>query len=31
MTATGGNVRDFPQINPINNFDIYHVDLTPRF
>jgi hypothetical protein len=29
--GTGGSGQDIPQINPINNFDIYQVDLTFRF
>ena len=29
--GTGGSNQDIPQINPINDFDIYQVDLTFRF
>jgi hypothetical protein len=29
--GTGGSSGDIPQINPINSFDIYQVDLTVRF
>jgi Putative porin len=29
--GTGGSSGDIPQINPVNNYDIYQVDLTVRF
>lgn len=29
--GTGGSGQDIPQINPINDFDIYQVDFTLRF
>ncbi len=31
LLGTGGSGQDIPQINPINDFDIYQVDLTFRF
>jgi len=31
LLGTGGSGQDIPQINPINDFDIYQVDLTLRF
>jgi hypothetical protein len=31
LLGTGGTGQDFPQINPINDFDMYQVDLTLRF
>jgi putative porin len=31
LLGTGGTGQDIPQINPINDFDIYQVDLTLRF
>jgi Putative porin len=31
LLGTGGSGQDIPQINPINNFDIYQVDFTVRF
>ncbi len=31
LLGTGGSGQDIPQINPINNYDIYQVDLTLRF
>lgn len=31
LLGTGGSGQDMPQINPINAFDIYQVDLTFRF
>ncbi|HEY1786651.1 MAG TPA: putative porin [Verrucomicrobiae bacterium] len=29
--GTGGSSGDIPQINPVNNYDIYQMDLTVRF
>ncbi|HTR43787.1 MAG TPA: putative porin [Pseudomonadales bacterium] len=29
--GTGGSSGDIPQINPVNNYDIYQADLTVRF
>jgi hypothetical protein len=29
--GTGGSGQDIPQMNPINNFDLYQVDLTFKF
>ena len=31
LLGTGGSGQDIPQMNPINDFDIYQVDLTFRF
>lgn len=31
LLGTGGSGQDIPQMNPINDFDIYQVDLTLRF
>jgi hypothetical protein len=31
LLGTGGSGQDIPQINPINDFDIYQLDLTFRF
>ena len=31
LLGTGGTGQDIPQINPINDFDMYQVDLTLRF
>jgi hypothetical protein len=31
MLGTGGSSGDIPQINPVNDYDIYQVDLTVRF
>lgn len=31
IIGTGGSGQDIPQINPINGFDIYQVDLTLKF
>ena len=31
LLGTGGTSGDIPQINPVNDFDIYQVDLTLRF
>lgn len=31
LLGTGGSSTDIPQMNPINNFDIYQLDLTLRF
>jgi len=31
LLGTGGSSQDIPQLNPINDFDIYQVDLTFRF
>jgi hypothetical protein len=31
LIGTGGSGQDIPQINPINDYDIYQVDLTFRF
>lgn len=31
LLGTGGSGQDIPQINPINDFDIYQIDLTLRF
>jgi hypothetical protein len=31
LLGTGGSGQDIPQMNPVNDFDIYQVDLTLRF
>ena len=31
IIGTGGSGQDIPQINPINDFDIYQIDLTFKF
>ncbi len=31
LLGTGGSSGDIPQINPVNSYDIYQVDLTLRF